>query len=323
MVRTDAPSLAPGGWADATLARFLDWLADVRRMSPHTIFAYQSDLKDIFGFFMAHTGEAISHQTWQALAAGDVHAYVAARMATTARPVREARLSKTSMNRRLSSLRAFARWLAAYEACENAALMTVKGVKTPAPVPKALTPKQAFGVLEAMAPAATAPQNEAVAKRRDFALAIVLYGLGLRISEALSLTRDDVTGDILRVVGKGDKMREIPIPLPVRSALEVFLKSTQDRMPTSPLFTADGTRPLTPRTAQRAVARVRHELGLPEHLTPHALRHSFATHLLANGADLRVVQELLGHANLATTQRYLATDVARLKGVHAAAHPLK
>ena len=166
------------------------------------------------------------------------------------------------------------------------------------------------------------PENNAGDGINHYSNGGALYGLGLRISEALSLTRQDVAGDTLIVTGKGSKQRSLPLPLPVKSALNQWIKASYGAAPHDPLFPNPQNKPLSPRFAQKILQQTREALNLPAHLTPHALRHSFATHLLEGGADLRTVQELLGHSQLATTQRYLAADVQRLLTVHGKSHPL-
>lgn len=213
------------------------------------------------------------------------------------------------------------RWLHQHHGVSNPAITRLKGLKAPASVPKALNTSQTWQLLEGLAPPPAAHTATPEA-RRNFALLITLYGLGLRISEALSLTRAAVGGDTLTVQGKGNKQRSLPLPLPVKSALNSWLNCSHSLHPTAPLFPNPQGKALSPRYAQKLLQDTREALGLPAHLTPHALRHSFATHLLEGGADLRTVQELLGHSQLATTQRYLATDVQRLLTVHTQSHPL-
>jgi integrase/recombinase XerC len=303
----------------ALLPEYLTWLATTKRYSPHTVAAYQRDLTGILAFLQQHLGTAaLDAKAYHALTASDVQAYLAHRL----RPDKtRAGAAKTSLNRQLSALRSWAKWLQQAHGLKNPHLQNLKGLKTPPPTPKALPQGQIWQLLEAMAPP-PALHEATPTIRRNFALLLVLYGLGLRISEALSLTRADVHGNLLTVVGKGQKTRQVPMPLPVQAALTPWLTASQHLPPTAALFDNGQGHALTPRFAQKLLQETREALGLPAHLTPHALRHSYATHLLANGADLRAVQELLGHAQLATTQRYLAADGARLLAVHQAAHPL-
>jgi integrase/recombinase XerC len=297
---------------------FADWLRLTRRLSPHTVAAYERDVAAFCDFLCEHWGcDGVPLDALPKLARTDVEAYVV-------RLLRGAH-AKVSVNRALSTLRTLAGWLASHKHVALDALAGVHNLKVPPPAPKALSIQQAWQLLEKLAPPAQAPQRAGWAARRNFALVVVLYGLGLRVSEALALVRGDVAGDTLRVRGKGNKERLLPIPLPVQSALNGWLVVGQALGPQAPLFPTNphAKTPLTPTRAQQIVKRAREEMGLPAHLTPHALRHSFATHLLANGADLRVVQELLGHSSLGTTQRYLAADTQRLIDVHRRAHPLE
>lgn len=303
------------------LQAFLDHLTHNIRTSPHTVSSYGRDLTQMTAFLQKHTGEALTLARWQALKASDIHAYLAHRM--------QGGMGKSSLNRQLSALRTFAAYMASHYGAANDKLQTIRGLKAPATPPKALNLNQTWQLLEQLSPPATAPQAMPLAQRRNFTLFLTLYGLGLRISEALSLTRAQAGGQTLTITGKGNKQRVVPLPLPVQSAFNSWLKATGHLPDEAPLFPnrlpdvpTKGLKPLTPRMAQKILAGLRVQLGLPAHATPHALRHSFATHLLHNGADLRTVQELLGHANLATTQRYLAADVQHLLNVHKRAHPL-
>jgi integrase/recombinase XerC len=302
--------------APALLADFGDYLAYTRRLSAHTVEAYGRDLKNFADFMREHGGMAMGLDGLAALSPRDVESWLAAGLRSGK--------NKSSLNRALAALRTFARWVEDVHGLPLPALATAKGMKAPAPAPKALNMTQTWDLLEKLSPPATNPQQMPIEQRRDFTLFRVLYGLGLRISEALGLKREQARGETLTVLGKGNKMRVVPLPLPVQSALNAWLNATGDVADSAPLFSGKGhgTTALTPRRAQQVLQKVRRELNLPDHLTPHALRHSFATHLLANGADLRTVQELLGHANLSTTQRYLAADVQRLMAVHRKSHPL-
>ncbi len=325
------PQTAP--IAEDALTQFLAWLAGVRRTSPHTVAAYGRDLRDMLVFFRTHRGDAESsaEALMGQLTEADVQAYLAHKMRPSGglQSIGNGRgnASKATLNRQLSALRSFSRWLATACGAENTQIVHMRGLKVPAPVPRALTAAQTFQVLEAVAPppvrSVTAQTAEgARAQKRNLALLMMLYGLGLRISEALSLTRADVAGEVVTVTGKGNKQRQVPLPLPVQSALNSWMNASHEAPPTAPLFPNARGKALTPRFAQKMLQDAREALNLPAHATPHALRHSFATHLLNNGADLRTVQELLGHRQLATTQRYLAADTQRLLSVHTAAHPL-
>lgn len=297
------------------LSEFITYLATERRFSSHTVAAYQRDLTQIFRFLGHHRGTEITPTTLANLTPNDLQSYLAASMM-------KEKKAKTSLNRHLAAFRSFFRWLAETQNIINDPLIHLPGLKTPAPTPKALNKKDTWALLEQLAPPAVAPQKLPWQQRRNFALMILLYGLGLRISEALQLRRQDVQAEVLVVTGKGNKQRQLPLPLPVKSALNSWLNARAELPDSAPLFPGPSGEPLTARSAQKVLKKVREDLGLPDHLTPHALRHTFATHLLAHGADLRTVQELLGHANLATTQRYLASDIKHLLNVHQKSHPL-
>jgi integrase/recombinase XerC len=310
----------------AAARQFTHWLATSKRASPHTVAAYGRDLAAIERFLSAYTGAPLTVGGWMELDATALQAYLS--RALNPRPVKGQKpvlpASKTSLNRQLSSVRSFNRWLATH-GVGNAALHNLRGLKNNPPKPRALNSTQTWALLDKLAPPPVRPQGTQMHQRRNFALLIVLYGVGLRISEALSLTRADVQGSTLRITGKGNKQRVVPLPLPVQSALNSYLSGAPAAGPGAPLFPSPSnpTCAITARMAQKMLQQTRGVLGLPAHTTPHALRHTFATHLLENGAGLREVQELLGHASLATTQRYLAADTAQLLKVHTRAHPLK
>jgi integrase/recombinase XerC len=223
--------------------------------------------------------------------------------------------------RRLSAVRTFFRFLARRLGVENPALALIATPRAKRPVPRALGLDQASDVTERIGEMSDAAAIQA----RDTALFVLLYGCGLRIAEALALDVRDAplsgSDGMLRVVGKGSKERIVPVLPAVREAIGAWLALHPDRQPDSPLFLGARGGRLDPAVAQRTLRLFRRLYGLPEHATPHALRHSFATHLLAGGADLRSIQDLLGHASLSTTQRYTAVDEARLIEVWRKAHP--
>ncbi len=310
------------------LEDFLSHLTHEKRASSHTVAAYRRDLTAAIGFFQKHLGEELSENGLASLSEQTVHAW-------QSEMILRQGLSKASVNRKLSALRSFFRYLARRRKLINPAMTNLKGVKARAAAPRALSWPDTERLLASGRPeislqegTARGPHTEATraqAAWRNYTLLVVLYGLGLRISEALSLTVADVNGETLTVTGKGDKQRRLPLAGIVRESLDEWrIYHPNPGHPAAPLFPgAPANKPLTARQAQNIVKDLRLRLGLPSALTPHALRHSFATHLLENGADLRTVQELLGHANLATTQRYLARDTAALIRVHARAHPLE
>jgi integrase/recombinase XerC len=227
-------------------------------------------------------------------------------------------LKASSTGRALSVLRGFYRFLARRKLVENAVVLGMKNPKLPKSVPKALTQAEASDAIDNIGELSDEPW---VAKR-DAALLTLLYGCGLRLGEALSLTRRDqlaARAGRLTVTGKGRKQRIVPVLPIVAEALDDYVAACPHRH--DPLFLGVRGGPLNPRIVQNRLQRLRLLLGLPSSATPHALRHSFATHLLAGGGDLRAIQELLGHASLSTTQRYTDVDAAGLMAVYERAHP--
>ena len=225
-----------------------------------------------------------------------------------------------SLSRTMSALRTFFRWLENEDLVEVSAIHRVSLPRIPHSVPKPLTVDKAMALVESERDAA-----EEWINARDTAVLLLLYGAGLRISEALGITRREapVTGrDVIRIVGKGSKERLVPVLPIAQSAVERYISLCPFPLaPETPLFLGAKGGPLSPRIVQLAIARVRDALGLPETATPHALRHSFATHLLSAGADLRQIQELLGHASLSTTQVYTEVDRDHLLAIYDKAHP--
>lgn len=288
------------------------WMAHERRASSHTLDAYGRDLALFLGFLTGHLGAEASLADLAALKPGDFRAFLASEQARGR--------AKTSVARSLSVIRNFFRFLDRRGRGANVAIGSVRTPKLPKPVPKALSVPEAAELLEAAESKGREPWHGA----RDAAVLALLYGAGLRLGEALAITRRQapVREGTLTVVGKGRKTRAVPILPAVAEAVAAYVAACPyDPGPDGTLFLGARGGPLHPRLVQGAVARLRHGLGLADTATPHALRHSFATHLLAEGADLRAIQELLGHASLATTQRYTKVDLTRLLAVHRAAHP--
>ena len=289
------------------------WLRDlgaVRRLAAKTLEAYSRDLAQFVTFLAGHTGGAVSLETLREMRAADLRAFMAVR--------RQDRVEARSLARALSAIKSFFRYLEREGVLSTEALNTVRTPKTKKSLPKALT------VLEAKATIATTDELEdrPWVAARDMAVLSLCYGAGLRISEALSLSRADLDGPSLRITGKGGKTRLVPLIDPVRQSIEAYLKLCPFPLtPSQPLFRGVKGGVLSPRLIQLRVAQLRGALGLPPSATPHALRHSFATHLLGRGGDLRAIQELLGHASLSTTQIYTAVDTDRLLDAYRAAHP--
>ena len=309
-----AGALTESRSAREALAAWLQHLAHERRASPRTVEAYLACVSAYLSFLEQHRGEALSLADLGTVSAAELRAYLASRRAG------ERPLSARSLSQALSAIRTFHRFLDRRLEIPNAALALVRGPKVRPGAPRPVSEDQALGL---MTEAAEDPDIPAWAGARDEAVLALLYGCGLRISEALSLKRADAPlGESLRITGKGGKTRIVPVLAAVRAAVDAYLAALPFApAPAEPLFRAARGGPLSPRHVQATVQRLRGRLGLSERATPHALRHSFATHLLGAGADLRSIQELLGHASLSTTQRYTAVDAAGLLAAYSKAHP--
>jgi len=294
----------------ALAARWSTYLQHDRRRSAHTVRAYLATAHRLVDFLERYRGGPVTPGELNGLAAPDLRAFVAQR--------RLEGLGAASAARELSGVRAFLKY-AAEQAGETPSLPRVRAPRRPRTLPRPAAPDEVVSLAEDAAGAA----NAAWMGARDLAVLLLLYGAGLRVAEALSLTATDLPiRATLRVTGKRSKTRIVPIMPAVREAIEDYV--TQCPYPLSgdaPLFVGARGGPLNPDLVRRSVAAARRRLGLPDTLTPHALRHSFATHLLARGADLRALQELLGHASLSSTQIYTAVDAARLLDVYRHAHP--
>lgn len=299
---------------DETSALIGAWQRDlgaVRRLAANTLESYSRDLAQFLTFLSAHTGGGISLATLRELRAADIRAFMAERR-------QEDELSSRSLARALSAIKSFFRFLEREGAMSTEALNVVRAPKQPKSLPKPLTVSEAKAAIATTAEMEDTPWVAA----RDMAVLSLCYGAGLRISEALALTRADLDSDTLRVTGKGGKTRMVPLIGAVRAAIERYLELLPLKLtPTQPLFRGEKGGVLSPRLIQLRVAQLRGALGLPPSATPHALRHSFATHLLGRGGDLRAIQELLGHASLSTTQIYTGVDTERLLESYRAAHP--
>lgn len=300
--------------AEGARALWLEHLANERRASPRTLEAYGFAAARYLSFLQRHRGEAMTVRSLTEVSAGDVRAWLAHLRSG------ETPLSPRSLSQALSAIRTFHRFLDRRLDAPNAAISLVRGPRVKPGAPRPVTEDQARGLL---AEPALDPDRDDWEVARDQAVLTLLYGCGLRISEALSLKRSDAPlGEALRIVGKGSKMRIVPVLPVVRAGVEAYLAELPFQLePEEPLFRARRGGPLSPRHVQATVQALRSRLGLPASATPHALRHSFATHLLGAGADLRSIQELLGHASLSTTQRYTDVDAARLLSAYSKAHP--
>jgi integrase/recombinase XerC len=300
----------------AEIARWHGYLASERRMSAKTVEAYGRDVRQFLGFLAEHLGRRVTLPALTRLTPADVRAFMAAR--------RTDGISGRSLMRILAGARSFARFLERNGWAQVGALGAVRAPKLARTLPKPLAVPAAKRLTETDLRAGE--DREPWILARDAAVLALLYGSGLRISEALGLTRGEVPGagggDVLRVTGKGNKTRVVPVLTQVLKLIDDYVSlCPYDLPPAEPLFLGAKGGPLSPRIVQLAMARLRGSLGLPESATPHALRHSFATHLLARGGDLRAIQELLGHASLSTTQIYTAVDSERLLAVYRSAHP--
>ena len=289
---------------------YLTWLAAERRASPLTVDTYGRDLSGFLGFLAKHFGAELDLAALGSLRQADLRAWLAAGAAAGA--------GNATRARRLAAVRGLFRYLARRQGVVNPAPGLLSTPRARAPAPRALSP------VDAVAAVAGDVGTSLFTQARDAALFTLLYGCGLRIAEALALDVRDAPlpggRESLRVVGKGAKERLVPVLPAVREAVAVWLGVYRPAGTALPLFAGVKGGRLNPGVAQRALREQRRLLGLPEHTTPHALRHSFATHLLAGGADLRSIQELLGHASLGTTERYTAVDEARLLAVWRGAH---
>jgi len=299
--------------AEAARLEFLDWLARERRASALTVVAYARDVAALLGFLTRHLGAEPDLAALAALRTADLRAWLAWEASEGA--------GNATRSRHLSAVRSFFRFLARRHGLANPRVKLLAAPRAKKPLPKALTVEQAISVGRDIG-----EESEAAAiQARDEALFSLLYGCGLRIAEALALDVGQAppvgTDAMLTVTGKGSKQRIVPVLPAVREAVAAWLRLHPDRQPLAPLFVGARGKRLNPGVAQRTMRDFRRHRGLPEHATPHALRHSFATHLLADGADLRSIQDLLGHASLSTTQRYTHVDTARLMEVWRRSHP--
>ena len=290
---------------------WLSWHAHERRSSPHTLDSYSRDLSAFLTFMTNHLGFPPGLDDLSALKITDFRSYLARRAGDG--------LARSSTARALSTLRGFFKFLDRRGLAQNAAIGGLKTPKVPKSVPKALPQADALEAVEAVG----VLSDEPWLANRDIAILTLLYGAGLRIGEALSLNRRDAPKEGSMVItGKGNKQRVVPILAVVADAIDDYVATCPYALkPDDPLFVGARGKRLNPGVVQRQMRRLRAILGLPETATPHALRHSFATHLLAGGGDLRTIQELLGHASLSTTQRYTDVDETRLSAVYNETHP--
>jgi integrase/recombinase XerC len=298
------------------MARWLSHLGAERRLSPKTLEAYARDLRQCLDFLCAHWGERVTLKRFAALEATDIRAFMAMRRADD--------IAGRSLMRALAGLRSFGRFLEREGKGKVGALSAIRAPKVAKTLPKPIQMAAAKRLADADERAGE--DRETWILVRDAAVMALLYGSGLRISEALGLKRREVPrageGDVLIVTGKGNKTRMVPVLQNVLALIDEYVAICPYALPPEgPIFLGARGGPLSPRIIQLAMERLRGALGLPDSATPHALRHSFATHLLSRGGDLRAIQELLGHSSLSTTQIYTGIDSERLLEVYASAHP--
>jgi len=298
------------------MTRWLSHLGAERRLSPKTLEAYGRDLRQCLDFLCAHWGERVTLARFAALEATDIRAFMAMRRADD--------IAGRSLMRALAGLRSFGRFLEREGKGKVGALSAIRAPKVAKTLPKPLPMASAKRLADADERAGEDRETWILA--RDAAVMALLYGSGLRISEALGLKRREVPrpgeGDVLIVTGKGNKTRMVPVLQNVLALVQEYVAMCPYPLPAEgPIFLGARGGPLSPRIIQLAMERLRGALGLPDSATPHALRHSFATHLLSRGGDLRAIQELLGHSSLSTTQIYTGIDSERLLEVYANTHP--
>jgi integrase/recombinase XerC len=298
---------------DAARAAYLTWLEQERHAAANTIEAYGHALAGFLGFLTRHLGAEPDLRALAGLQAADLRAWLAALSADG--------LSASSRAQHLSAVRGFFRFLNRRHGIDATSIRLVATARVRPPLPRALPVEQALNIADH----AGDMEDDRALQARDTALFSLLYGSGLRIAEALALNLRDAAAlarqPALTVTGKGGKTRIVPVLPAVREAIEAWLTVHPGREPDAPLFLGKRGKRLDPAVAQKVLRTYRRLAGLPEHATPHALRHSFATHLLASGGDLRSIQDLLGHASLSTTQRYTKIDEASLLAVWRKAHP--
>ncbi|MEP5730568.1 MAG: tyrosine recombinase XerC [Sulfitobacter sp.] len=293
------------------LQTWLDHQRALKGASENTITAYQGDVADFLAFMTAHKGESQGLGALAKISISEMRAW----MARTRGPD----VGPRSMARKLSAVKAFYRWLADREGFEPTAVLSTRAPKFQKKLPRPLAIDAAKAMIDCVELQSERPWVAA----RDVAVLTLLWGCGLRISEALGLTNADAPlPETLRIMGKGGKERVVPVLPAARDAVDAYCRlCPHPPMANGPLFRAIKGGALSPRSIAKVMAAARMQLGLPATATPHAMRHSFATHLLDAGGDLRAIQELLGHASLSTTQAYTAVDTARLMDVYNRAHP--
>lgn len=309
MTAKDTFAISDG--ARAALSEWLDHIRALDGASTNTVTAYQTDLTAYLVFMAGHLGGSAGRGGLARVTLSDMRAWMAHE--------RGRGVGARSLARSLSAVKSFYRWLSERDDFDATAVLSTRSPKFTKKLPRPLAPDAAMAVIETVG----MQSQHGWVGARDIAVATLLYGCGLRISEALGLTCADAPlADALRIKGKGGKERVVPVLPAARDAVETYRRlCPHPETPDAPLFRGVRGGALGPRIVQKVMEQVRLQLGLPATATPHAMRHSFATHLLAAGGDLRAIQELLGHASLSTTQAYTTVDTSRLLEVYNAAHP--
>lgn len=296
-----------------TVREFIEYICGTKNYSEHTATAYETDIRDFLHFYERFIGGDISIADMARADTICFRSYLADRGRRG--------LAHKSTARALSSLRGFYKYLARHHGIKNDAIGLISSPKVPRKLSKAIEPTDVDNMKTAIME--TEGDNPWIAAR-DWALVVLIFGCGLRISEALRLKNADVRGrpDVLRILGKGSKERIVPVLPAVYDAIEKYIAVRPfGNAPTDELFRSVRGLPMSSRMAEKVVEKLRHYLQLPDYVTPHALRHTFATALLAGGADLRSLQELLGHASLSTTQLYTRVNMAEISNIYMHAHP--
>lgn len=311
----DNPSFCVYFCADGALSRQIDewqtFLRSEKRFSGHTVAAYSRDLSAFLSFLNQYRAQTPDLTMLKELKVTDFRAFLSSRVAKE--------VSRTSLARELSTLRNFFKFLESRAVLTNPALAVVRSPSVPKSLPHPISRTQAFDLIKT----AGCHQKENWLALRDRAFVVLLYGCGLRIGEALALdVKDRPKADMMVVFGKGRKERVVPVLPFVRDVIDAYLAARPDGAgKETPLFIGARGERVNAGVMQREIRNLRKEIGLPDTATPHALRHSFATHLLSEGGDLRTIQELLGHESLSTTQRYTGVDDSSMMNVYAHAHP--
>ncbi len=292
---------------------FIDYLLNTKNYSSHTATAYEKDIHDFLGFYKKFNGGDVFLNDLSRIDTIGFRSYLADRQKRS--------LSPKSTARALSSVRSFYKYLSKNYDVKNDTIDLISSPKVPRNLSKAIETSDIKNMSEAIFELGS---NNPWIAARDWGLVILIFGCGLRISEALALKNSDVKShpEVLRIVGKGNKERLVPVLPSVYSALDKYiaLRPFGNDMDDN-LFRSVRGLPMSARMAEKAVEKVRHYLQLPSYVTPHALRHTFATALLAGGADLRSLQELLGHSSLSTTQLYTNVNMAEINNIYSSAHP--